>query len=130
MTLFWFVLITVLFFALVLARLLATAVRWGREFKELEAAGVETTGVVTRKVQFSSRGGRSRYIRYEYRDQFGQTHSRKVVAIGDAWETHHEGGPIAIIYSQRTPRISAAKFLYEPMAQAAREKQARRSGSV
>ena len=130
MTLFWFFLATVLFFALVFARLLATAVRWGREFKELEASGIETMGVVTRKVQFRNRGGRSRYIRYEYRDQYGQTHSRKTMAIGDAWETHHEGGPIAIIYSQRNPRVSAAKFLYDPMAQAAKEKQARRSGSV
>ena len=130
MTLFWFFLASILFFALVFARLLHTAVRWGREFKELEASGVDTMGVVTRKVQFSSRGNRSRYIRYEYRDQFGQTHTRKTVAIGDAWETHQEGGPIAIIYSQRNPRISAAKFLYDPMAKAAKEKQARRSGPV
>ena len=130
MTLFWLFLATVLFFVVVFARLLHTAVRWGREFKELEASGVETTGVVTRKVQYNSRGGRSRYIRYEYRDQFGQTQSRKTVAIGDAWDTHHEGGPIAIIYSPRNPRVSAAKFLYDPMAQAAKEKQAKRSGPV
>jgi hypothetical protein len=34
------------------------------------------------------------------------------------------------IYSQRNPHVSAAKFLHEPMAQAAKEKEARRSGSV
>lgn len=130
MTLFWFFLATVVFFALVFARLLATAVRWGREFKELETSGVETTGVVTRKVEFATRGGRSRYIRYEFRDQFGRSHSRKTMAAGDAWETHHEGGPIAIVYSQRDPRVSAAKFLYDTMATAAKEKQARRDGSV
>lgn len=116
--------------AAVFARLLTTAVRWSRELKELEQHGRETTGTVVRKVSYSTRGGRSRYIRYAYRDHFGAEHTRKTMAIGDAWERYQEGGPIEVVYSQRTPNVSAAKFVYETMAKAVKDHEAGRGGTV
>ena len=130
MTGLWILLAAVLFIGFVLAGVLAKAVQWGREFKELQEAGVETTGVVTRKVRYRRRGTETRYIRYEYRDQFGRPHSRKTLVIGDEWETHHEGGPIRIVYSQRNPRVSAAKFLFDSMATAAKARGAGGDGPV
>lgn len=117
--------------AAVFARLLMTAVRWSHELKELEQHGVQTTGTVVRKVSYSTRGGgRSRYIRYAYRDQFGAEHTRKTMAIGDAWERYQEGGPIEVVYSQRTPKVSAAKFVYETMAKAVKEHETTKRGTV
>ena len=122
MTLIWVFAIAVLVMVGVAAKLLMTAVRWSHELKELEKYGVTTTGIVERKASYNTRGGRSRYIRYSYADQFGARHSRKTVVIGDAWERHQEGGPIEVVYSQRTPKVSAAKFLFDTMSKAVREK--------
>lgn len=101
---------------------LRVAVRWGREFMELQQYGVATTGIVVDKKSESRRGARSSYIRYEYTDPFGRKHRRKVLVTPDAWESHQEGGPIEVIYSQRTPKISAPKYLIEV---AAKQKDAR-----
>lgn len=115
----WFAVGTILFFALVFLRLLSVAARWGREWKELQDYGVEATGTVLRKISFHRKGGgHNRLIRYEYTDQFGARHSRKTMVTGDAWETHQEGGPIAIVYSQRTPRVSAPKYLLDTLKSA------------
>lgn len=119
----WFLLIALLIVIAVGVGLLRTAVRWGHELKELEQHGVETTGTVLRKISYHTRGGgRSRYIRYGYTDQFGKQHSRKTIVLGDAWERYQEGGAIPVVYSQRTPRVSAAKYVYETMARAVAEK--------
>lgn len=130
MSLFWTFLIVILAVAAVAARLLSVAARWGREMKELEAHGVATVGTVVRKLSYNSRGGRSRYLRYAYNDQFGRRHTRKTIVVGDAWEQHHEGGAIAVVYSQRTPKVSAAKFLLDTMSAAVREKEKRDAGPV
>lgn len=108
-------------------RLAMTAVRWSRELKELEQHGVETTGTVVRKVSYNTKGGRSRYIRYAYRDQFGAEHTRKTMAMGDAWERYQEGGPIEVVYSYRTPKVSAAKFVYDVMAKAVKDHEGKKS---
>jgi hypothetical protein len=110
--------------------LLMTAVRWSHQLKELDQYGVETTGTVERKISYHTKGGRSRYIRYAYTDQFGQRHTRKTFVLGDAWEQYQEGGAIPVVYSQRTPRVSAAKYVYDTMSTAVTEKQAKNRGTV
>lgn len=131
MALAWFVGISLLIVIAVGVGLLRTAVRWGHELKELEQHGVETTGTVVRKISYHTRGGgRSRYIRYAYTDQFGKQHSRKTIVLGDAWERFEEGGAIPVIYSQRAPRVSAAKYVYETMARAVKDQQASGRGPV
>ena len=130
MSLLWVVLIGLVVCAVVAARLFAVAARWGRELQELKECGVETTGTVVRKVTFNTKGGRSRYIRYEYLDQFGRRHGRKTIAMGDAWERHVEGGPIAIVYSSKNPRVSAAKYMFDTMVEAMRNTKVTRSSSV
>ncbi|HEX6975253.1 MAG TPA: hypothetical protein VF147_12695, partial [Vicinamibacterales bacterium] len=101
-------------------RLVTTAARWGREFIELGEHGVVTTGKVLRKVRESRRhGGENRYLRYEYVDQFGTTHVRKKMMVtNEAWESLEEGGPIAIVYSQRDPAINAPQYLIDTMERA------------
>ena len=130
MSLLWIVLILILVVVSVGAGLLMTAVRWGNELKELDQYGVETSGTVVRKLSYNTKGGQSRYIRYAYADQFGQRHTRKTMALGDAWERYEEGGKIPIVYSQRTPRVSAPKYLYETMSKAVKEKKAGNPGTV
>ena len=131
MGLVWFFSIVLLIAIAVGLGLLRTAARWSRELAELEQHGVETTGTVLRKITYHTRGGgRSRYIRYTYTDQFGKQHSRKTIVLGDAWERYQEGGEIPVVYSQRAPRVSAAKDLYESMGKAPAGKRGKDAGSV
>ena len=91
---------------------LRVAVGWSKELIELRQYGREVTGRVVEKRQTRSRGNTSAWIRYEYADQFGRTRrSRRNIATPDAWDAHAEGGPIAVVYSQRRPMISAPKYL-------------------
>ena len=88
------------------------AVKWTHEALELEQYGVAATGRVTEKRRRRQRHAWSTWIRYEYIDAMGQTHrSRRYLVTPEAWESHVEGGPIDIVYSQRRPRISAPKYL-------------------
>ena len=100
--------------AIALALTLRAAVTWGNEFVELQQYGVESTGRVSEKRRTRHRGLTSTWIRYEYADQFGKTHrSRRHLVTPDAWAAHEEGGPIAVVYSQRRPGISAPKYLLD-----------------
>ena len=114
MTLLWIFLACILAGLAAFAKLLWVAVRWGREMIELQEHGVDTQGLVLAKVERrSTRSGAGRQIKYEYSDQFGRTHRRKVLVTPDAWEAHQERGPIAVVYSERRPNVSAPKYLME-----------------
>lgn len=116
MLLVWVLLGALLLMLLVFAGLLRVAARWGRELMELQQFGIEATGTVIEKREYRNRGHINRYIRYEYTDQFGKTHRRKVLVTPDAWDTLSEGGSIALVYSQRKPAISAPKYLVGVMS--------------
>lgn len=106
--------IFVVVMAIAFALTLRVAVNWGKEAIELQQYGVEANGRVTEKRQTRRRGVTSTWLRYEYTDQFGNTHrSRRNIVTPAAWDAHEEGGPIAIIYSQRSPKISAPKYLLD-----------------
>jgi len=91
---------------------LRVAVGWSRELIELQQYGREVTGRVVEKRQTRRRGNTSAWIRYDYIDQFGKTRrSRRNIVTPDAWDAHTEGGPIAVVYSERRPKISAPKYL-------------------
>ena len=109
-------LIGMLIFVLVMgigaALTLRVAVGWSKELIELQQYGREVTGRVVEKRQTRSRGNTSAWVRYEYVDQFGKTRrSRRNIVTPEAWDAHTEGGPIAVVYSQRRPMISAPKYL-------------------
>ncbi len=100
--------------AIAFALTLRVAVNWGKEAFELQQFGVESKGRVTEKRQARRRGVTSTWIRYEYMDQFGQRHrSRRSLVTPEAWDAHEQGGPIAIVYSQRRPKISAPRYLLD-----------------
>ena len=109
----WLALVPMAAVALTFAALIRRAIQWSSELKELQQFGVETTGTVLKKNAFHSRPGPSRFVRYEYRDQFGVPHSRRAPVSKDAWEALQEGGPIEIVYSQRRPKVSAPKYLID-----------------
>ena len=91
--------------------LLRVAAKWGAEGLELQQYGVETIGRVTERRRHNRRGS---HIRYEYVDQFGARHrSRRNLVTPEAWDAHDEGGPVAIVYSQRNPRVSLPKYLLD-----------------
>jgi hypothetical protein len=113
MPLFWVAFALVVLGAVAFIGLVRRAVRWGNEFTELQQFGVETTGTVLRKSAFNAKPGPARFLRYEYRDQFGVPHSRKVPVTQAVWETLQEGGPIEIVYSQRRAKVSAPKYLMD-----------------
>ena len=108
---FWAVCLSIiaLVSAAIFYGLLRVAARWGEEAIELKQYGVEVTGVVTERRSDRRRGS---HIRYEYVDQLGIRHrSRRTLVTPDAWDAHTEGGPIAVVYSQRNPRVSAPRYL-------------------
>ena len=112
----WLLLVGLLLFVVVMgiafALTLRVAVQWGHELVELQQFGVAAEGRVLEKRQTRRRGNVSTWIRYEYVDQFGKAHrSRRNLVTPEAWEGHAEGGPIAIVYSQRRPKISLPKYL-------------------
>jgi hypothetical protein len=94
--------------------LLRVARRWGEEAIELQRHGIEVTGTVIEKRSYRSRRQQSTHIRYEYVDQFGKRHrSRRNLVTPEAWNAHHEGGSIQVIYSVRRPAISLPKYLID-----------------
>jgi hypothetical protein len=98
--------------AALFAGLLRVAVKWGTEALELQRDGVEVSGTIVEKRSYSRRGATTTYIRYEYVDRNGKRHrSRRNLVTPLAWDTHVEGGPIAVIYSQRRPSVSLPKHL-------------------
>jgi hypothetical protein len=109
----WLALVPIVAGALLFIGAIRVAIRWGNEFAELQQFGVETTGTVLKKSAFNAKPGPARFLRYEYRDQFGVPHSRKVPVTQAVWETLQEGGPIEIVYSQRRPKVSAPKYLMD-----------------
>ena len=105
MLLLWIFLVTVVAMLLSFGLALWTAMRWGREWQELKACGIEVTGRVIEKRQVRSTRHRSTHIRYEYVDQFGKTRrSRRNLVTEEAWAAHEEGGPIQVIYSEKNPQ--------------------------
>jgi hypothetical protein len=116
--LIWIALGTILIAVLAFTALIRTAVRWGNQLVELKQFGVETSGTVLRKISYKTKAGHSRSVTYEYRDQFGAAHTRRVLAPPDAWDSLQEGGAIDIVYSQRRPTVSAPKYLVGVMKNA------------
>ena len=111
-------LIGMLIFVIVMGISAAVALRvaqgWGKELIELQQYGRDATGRVVERRETRSRGNTSTWIRYEYVDHFGTTRrSRRNLVTPEAWDAHTEGGPIAIVYSQRRPQISAPKYLLD-----------------
>ena len=107
-------LIFVVVMAIALALTLRVAVNWSKDAVELQEHGVETKGRVTEKRQTRRRGVTSTWIRYAYTDETGASHrSGRNLVTPEAWTTHEEGGPIAIVYSRRRPKISAPKYLLD-----------------
>jgi hypothetical protein len=113
MHLFWVAFALIVLGAFAFIGLIRKAIRWGNELVELQQFGVETTGTVLRKISYHAKSGPSRFVQYEYRDQFGVPHTRRVVASEDVWEKLQEGGAIEVIYSQRRPKVSAPKYLMD-----------------
>ena len=107
-------LILIVVMAIAVALTLRVAVNWGKDAVELQQHGVETRGRVTEKRQTRRRGVTSTWIRYDYADETGKTHrSGRNLVTPEAWTTHEEGGPIAIVYSRRQPKISAPRYLLD-----------------
>jgi hypothetical protein len=104
----------VLLCAAIFVSLLRVAASWGRDAIELRQHGVEVTGTVVEKRSYNTRRSASTHIRYEYTDQFGKRHrSRRNLVTREAWERHAEGGPIAVVYSQRRPHVSLPRYLLD-----------------
>ena len=121
MTLLWVFLAILLLFLLMFAGVLNVARNWVYQATELQQAGIEATGVIVEKAERRN----SRHIRYQYTDQFGKTHQRKVLVLPDQWDVLQEQGPVAIVYSEKRPHISAPKYLLD----LARERRSQRRAS-
>ena len=104
--------VTVMAIAFVLT--LRVAARWSRELLELKEYGVAAQGRVTEKRETRRRGATSRWMRYEYVDQFGKSHrSRRNIVTPEVWEKVSEDSPIDIVYSERRPAVSFPKYLMD-----------------
>ena len=89
-------------------------VRRGLEFRLLLHDGVEAGGTVRNRVRFNPSGAtRQRYVRYEYTDPSGRTHSRRSLVSSDVWEAAEEGSTLPIVYSASKPSVSAPKYLVD-----------------
>lgn len=102
----------------IVAGLIAVVVRRGLQMRQLALDGVDTTGQVVAKLRHihARRKGSQRpslRIHYAYRDAAGAEHEHRSLVTDSFWNAHEEGGPIAIVYSQSQPQISAPKHLVE-----------------
>ena len=114
MTLLWIFLAFVLISLIVFAGLLRAAARWGTDALELQQYGREVSGTVVEKRSVVRRRARSTHVRYEYVDHVGARHrSGRTLVTPEAWESHTEGGPIAVVYSQKRPSVSLPKYLLD-----------------
>ena len=118
----FFCIVPVLFIAV----MIVMVVRLGFQWKQLLADGVDSTGTVVRKLRFHTRG-RTHYIRYEYVDQFGRTHSHKSAVEEDVYNSVEEGQPFPIVYSQSKPHISAPKYLIDLSREAEKKRAAKKA---
>ena len=98
---------------IVVAVVVVLTIRRGSQFKQLLMDGVETTGVVAKKLSFSGR--RHLTLRYAYRDPSGRVHAHKSVVSDEVWNAHEEGGSIAVVYSRSRPEISAPPYLVQKL---------------
>lgn len=111
-------LVSVLVPVAIFVGLIAVVVRRGLQMRQLALDGVETTGQVVAKlrhVHVRRKGSQrpSLRIHYAYRDAAGAEHEHRSLVTDSFWNAHEEGGPIAIVYSQSQPQISAPKHLVE-----------------
>jgi hypothetical protein len=113
MPLFWVVFGLIVFGVFAFTFGIRTVIRWGNELVELQQFGVPTTGTVLHKGSSDSQRTHRHFVQYEYRDQFGVPHSRKVPITAAAWDALQEGGPIDVVYSERRPKVSAPKVLMD-----------------
>ncbi len=110
--------------------LIILVVRRGLQMRQLLLDGVETTGQVVAKLQYRHirRKGAQRptlKIRYAYRDAAGGEHEYRSLVTDSFWNEHAEGGPIAIVYSNSRPQISAPRHLVEQSREALAKKRSR-----
>lgn len=122
---------TVLAPVAIMVALIAVVARRAAQMRLLAQDGVEVTGRVVAKLEQRRRkrrhGSPVRRIHYAYQDAAGQTHEYRSRVTDAFWQAQTEGGPIAIVYSQRQPQISAPQHL---VAQAREALGGRRPGAL
>ncbi|MEN9215895.1 MAG: DUF3592 domain-containing protein [Gloeomargarita sp. HHBFW_bins_162] len=111
-----FFIILVIFAPLIIIGLIiANYVRLIRNFWQVLADGIETNGVIVRKV----RSGRRYYrVTYEYHDQNGQTHRNGLDVFRSEHHNYQVGDTIQIVYSASKPHLSSTKAIVDQALQA------------
>ncbi|SKB04625.1 hypothetical protein SAMN02745166_04071 [Prosthecobacter debontii] len=108
------ILLPILLVCGIIGLIIYQAVTRGYQMRELCDHGVETTGVIREKRSYNPQSGSRRYkLAYTYTDSVGASHSHTSVVTSSVYDQHEEGGPISVVYSSRTPSISAPLYLVE-----------------
>ena len=95
--------------------MIACFVRRGLQMRELCEHGVETTGLVTSKRSITHNKSSSRQwkLAYRYTDGAGATHENTSSVSIEAYQSHEQDSPIALVYSSKNPAVSAPKYLVD-----------------
>lgn len=109
------ILVVFLLLVLVVGAMIVLLVKRGLQFRELCEHGVETTGQVIskRSVKPGPSTSRRQKLTYCYTDSVGTSHEHTSVVTWDVFNRHDDGGPIEIVYSAKSPAVSAPKYLVD-----------------
>jgi uncharacterized protein with NAD-binding domain and iron-sulfur cluster len=89
--------------------MLVRAARRGLQMKQLLQDGVVASAVVVSKTRFNTSPGRRFFVRYQYRDAHGVTHSRRALVTRDVYNRLNERDQVEVIYSASRPAIAALR---------------------
>ncbi len=95
--------LSVILLLLLVAYIVYTTIRRGREMRRLALEGVEGSGRVTRK-WFARQGHK---IRYAYHDFLGNKHYGTSLVAREFYDHLEVGSPVKVVYLPHQPSVSA-----------------------
>lgn len=109
------IIIALLVPVLILGGIVFLLLKRGLQMKALCEDGVEVMGQVVEKrsVRSSNSSSRRQKLVYRYTDSTGTAHEHASLVPGDEYMRHNEGDEITVVYSAKTPSVSAPKYLVD-----------------
>jgi len=107
---------------IIIGAIVFMATRRGLQMKKLANHGVVIEGSV---LKLFTRGGggsvASPGIQYEFHAANGHRYTNRISVTQDVYNEHEEGGPIAVVYLEDKPQVSAAKYMVNTIREALKQ---------
>ncbi|HKX11539.1 MAG TPA: hypothetical protein VJP40_00195, partial [bacterium] len=93
-------------------------VRRGLEMKKLAQEGQPAQARIIKKDKVRRKGSDASALTYEFRDNFGNLHRRRIQVPESIFDQHQEGGSLDIVYLMDKPQVNGAKYMVEMVKKA------------